>query len=189
MTNAASQPIPNGCNNCKRALLFPKGPSRKMRKLGSLDPQLVKLVACVKKAAQKTKMNRQKSSQAIDQSCNSQSTSDVNFVQNPTREDKNSNPQAEELLPPTQRLTTESENVRPTPPEPTESENVRPTPSEPTESENVRPTPSEPTEVGASPDEVINRSRRRRMLYADTGRPRPFYRRPTSSGSSLFLPV
>ena len=173
MTNAASQPMPNGCNNCKRPLLFPKGPSRKMRKLGSLDPQLVKLVACVKKAAQKTKMNRQKSSQAIDQSCNSQSTSDVNFVQNPTREDKNSNPQAEELLPPTQRLTTESQNVRPTPPEPTELE-------------NVRPTPSEPTQAGASPD-VINRSRRRRMLYADTGRPRPFYRRPTSSGSSLFL--
>ena len=186
MTNAASQPMPNGCNNCKRPLLFPKGPSRKMRKLGSLDPQLVKLVACVKKAAQKTKMNRQKSSQAIDQSCNSQSTSDVNFIQNPTREDKNSNPQAEELLPPTQRLTTESENVRPTPPEPTESENVRPTPPEPTELENVRPTPSEPTQAGASPD-VINRSRRRRMLYADTGRPRPFYRRPTSSGSSLFL--
>ena len=173
MTNAASQPMPNGCNNCKRPLLFPKGPSRKMRKLGSLDPQLVKLVACVKKAAQKTKMNRQKSSQAIDQSCNSQSTSDVNFVQNPTREDKNSNPQAEELLPPTQRITTESQNVRPTPPEPTESE-------------NVQPTPSEPTQAGASPD-VINRSRRRRMLYADTGRPRPFYRRPTSSGSSLFL--
>ena len=171
MTNAASQPMPNGCNNCKRALLFPKGPSRKMRKLGSLDPQLVKLVACVKKAAQKTKMNRQKSSQAIHQTCNSQSTSDVNC-----REDKNSNPQAEELFSPTQRLTTESENVQPIPPEPTESE-------------NVRSTPSEPTEVGASPDDVINRSRRRRMLYADTGRPRPFYRRPTSSGSSLFLPV
>ena len=184
MTNAASQPMPNGCNNCKRALLFPKGPSRKMRKHGSLDPQLVKLVACVKKAAQKTKMNRQKSSQAIHQTCNSQSTSDVNC-----REDKNSNPQAEELFSPTQRLTTESENVQPIPPEPTESENVRPTPSEPTESENVRSTPSEPTEVGASPDDVINRSRRRRMLYADTGRPRPFYRRPTSSGSSLFLPV
>ena len=151
-SNAVSSLMSNGCNNCKRASLLPKGPSRKMRKLGSFDPQVVKLVECVKRAAQKTKLNKQKSTQANDRS--SSSTSDINIEQTPSREDENSNPQMGHLLTP--RLTSDSEHVR--------------------------PTPSERTEVGASPDDVINRSRRRRMLYADTGRPRPFYRRSTSSG-------